>query len=144
MKRALLTTTSVVAFALAGALSAQTTGTYSGSTGAGQSSSQQGEKKEVTLRGCVEQAGSEYMLKTDKKKNVELITSEDLKPHVGHTVKVMGSWDTAADKSEAAGGAHEGTGGHQESAEHKGKEHHFKVSSLEMVSEQCTTQSPAK
>jgi hypothetical protein len=142
MKRALLTTTSVVAFALATALSAQT-GTYGGSTQESQSTAEKG-TKETTVTGCIEQSGSEYMLKT-KKGNAELETTEDLKPHVGHTVKVHGSWDKAADKSEAAGGSHDTSAGHQESAEHKGmKEHHFKVSSVEMVSEQCTVQSSAK
>ena len=143
MKRVLLTTTSLLAFALASALSAQT-GSYGGSSQAGQSTAEKGTKKETTVTGCIEQSGSEYSLKT-KKGMAELETTEDLKPHVGHTVKVHGSWDKAADKSEAAGGSHDTSAGHQESAEHKGmKEHHFKVSSVEMVSEQCTVQTSAK
>lgn len=104
---------------------------------------------EKTLTGCVaqEQGENEFMLRTGSKRNIELETSEDLKPHVGHTVKVTGTWDLAADKSEAKGGADamghkdmEGKEGaeHKEMGEHKGmREHHFKVSKLEMVSETC-------
>jgi hypothetical protein len=136
MRRVLLTTTCLMAFAIAG--TAQTSDPYGGSSSATASKQQPDAKKEVTLRGCVEQTGTEYMLKTEQKKNVELETSEDLKPHVGHTVKVSGSWDTAADKSEAQGTGHDASGEHHEAAEHKGmKEHHFKVDKLEMVSEQC-------
>lgn len=102
-----------------------------------------GMKGEKTLTGCVSQeAGSnEFMLKSGAKRNIELESAEDLKAHVGHTVKVKGTWDMEGDKSEMAGGAD--AMGHKdmdkkEGMEHKGmKEHHFKVSSLEMVSDSC-------
>jgi hypothetical protein len=130
MKRALLTVTYLVAFGLVSASSAQ-------STGASNQSSSQHTKKEVTLSGCVQQMGDEFMLQTSQKKNVELETTEDLKPHVGHTVKVTGDWDKAADKNDAHAGSST-TGAHNEAAEHQGaKEHHFKVSKIAMVSDTC-------
>ena len=106
--------------------------------------SNQKQTKEHTLQGCVQQSGDEFMLQTGKRKDVELMSTEDLKPHVGHTVKVTGMWDRTADKDEAAGKGHEG---HEtaagEATEHRGmKEHHFKVSKLEMVSESCTATTP--
>jgi hypothetical protein len=144
MKRTLLQTACLVTFALMSA-SAQTSYPAGGTAGANQSTPQSNTKKEVTLRGCVEQTGDEYLLKTRRLKNVELETSEDLKPHVGHLVKVTGSWDREADKSEAAGMGHEEHGEHHEAAEHKGmKEHHFKVSKLEMVADKCGEAPAAK
>lgn len=104
---------------------------------------------EKTLTGCVSQepGENEFMLKTGMRRNVELETTEDLKPHVGHTVKVTGMWDKDADKAEAGGGAdamgHKDMAGKSESTskeagEHKGmREHHFKVTKLDMVSETC-------
>jgi hypothetical protein len=144
MKRTLRQTACLVALALMSA-NAQTAYPSGGTAGANQSTQQSDTKKEITLRGCVEQTGDEYMLKTRRMKNVELETSEDLKPHVGHMVKVTGSWDRAADKSEAAGTAHEEHGEHHEAVEHKGmKEHHFKVSKLEMLADTCTEAPAAK
>jgi hypothetical protein len=99
-----------------------------------------GQGTETALQGCVKQSGDEYTLVTSKHKNVELESTDDLKPHVGHTVKVMGMWDKAADKSEAAGKGHEGqeTAGTEAKEHHGAKEHHFKVSTLEMVSDSCS------
>jgi hypothetical protein len=100
--------------------------------------------KEHTIQGCIQQSGDEFMLQTGKRKDIELSSTGDLKAHVGHTVKVTGMWDRSADKSEAAGQGHEG---HEsaagEAAEHHGmKEHHFKVSNVQMVSDTCTATTP--
>jgi hypothetical protein len=100
--------------------------------------------KEHTIQGCIQQSGDEFMLQTGKHKDIELISTGDLKAHVGHRVKVTGMWDRSADKSEAAGQGHEG---HEsaagEAAEHHGmKERHFKVSNVEMVSDTCTATTP--
>lgn len=99
--------------------------------------------KKMSMRGCIEQSGDEYMLKTKSAKNVELMSTEDLKPHVGHMVKVTGAWDKSMDKqhdtaemdhtSMPNGQAKGDMKGHME-----GKEHHFKVSNMEMISETCT------
>src|SRR6185369_11660332 len=47
--------------------------------------------KQTTMTGCVSEKDGTYML-TDKKhpNGVELMSSEDLKPHVGHKVSVTG------------------------------------------------------
>ena len=100
--------------------------------------------KEHTIQGCIQQSGDEFMLQTGKRKDIELESTGDLKAHVGHTVKVTGMWDRSADKSEAAGQGHEGhESAATEAKEHHGmKEHHFKVSNVEMVSETCTASTP--
>lgn len=100
--------------------------------------------KEHTVEGCIQQSGDEFMLQTGKRKDIELESTGDLKAHVGHTVKVTGMWDRAADKSEAAGQGHEGhESAAAETKEHHGmKEHHFKVSNVQMVSDTCTASAP--
>lgn len=66
--------------------------------------------KEKTVSGCVMDHGGKYML-MDKKhpEGVELNTSEDLKPHVGHKMSFTGSMDGSA----------------------------MKVSSMKMISDKC-------
>ena len=121
---------------------AQTTGSSATSSGSQTttttttktSSQKSGAAKERTLTGCVAAGNeaNEYVL-THGKKKVELVSTEDLKPHVGHTVKVTGNWTTEAkEKQEMGGGAEKG--------EHKEKagERHFKVDKVDMVSDTCT------
>jgi hypothetical protein len=55
---------------------------------------------------------------------------------VSDTVKVTGTWDKAADKSEAAAGSHDPSAA--QAGEPKAKEHHFKVDKIDMVSDTCT------
>lgn len=110
--------------------------------------------KNRMLRGCIEASGDEFMLKTrGGRKQIELMSSEDLKPHVGHMVKVTGAWDRSADKKEMAGMGHDekaekgekGEMKHDEMAEHKGKmEHHFKVATMDMISETCKMEKSTK
>ena len=142
MKRALLCLTAMCLFSLMGVAQTQnTTAEKKATHHAGMKADKGGEK---TLTGCVAQepGENEFMLKTGGKRNIELETTEDLKPHIGHTVKVTGTWDMAADKAEAKGdhAAMEKKEGadHNEMGEHKGmKEHHLKVTRMEMVSETC-------
>lgn len=48
--------------------------------------------KEKTLIGCVIEKGGKYILVDEKHPDgVQLITSEDLKPHVGHKMNFTGS-----------------------------------------------------
>jgi hypothetical protein len=52
--------------------------------------------KESQLTGCLakDPSGSGYMLTNGKyKKGVEVKSSEDLSAHVGHEVKLMGTWE---------------------------------------------------
>jgi hypothetical protein len=100
--------------------------------------------KEHTLQGCVQQSGDDFMLQTGKRKDIELISNEDLKAHIGHTVKVTGIWDRSADRSEASGKGHEGheTAAAKAGEHHEMKERHFRVSKVEMVSDSCTATTP--
>lgn len=109
----------------------------------GQSSN--GENK--TLTGCLSGPNDEgaYVLKTGRK-SVEVGGTDDLKAHVGHQVKLSGTW--------ARSGSEIGEREENESAEHNHKaqareagekhekseasERHFKVTGVTMVSETCT------
>jgi hypothetical protein len=83
--------------------------------------------KQMTITGCIAEKNGKYMLKNKKHpEGVELMSSDDLKPHVGHKVSVTGmmqgdsamSGDKMSNDSMAMSG--------------------FKVTSMKMVSEQCT------
>jgi hypothetical protein len=116
---------------------AQTSGSSATSSGTQTTTQESGKKsgaaKEKTLTGCVAAGdeANEYVL-THGSKKVELVSKEDLKPHVGHTVKVTGNWTTEAAEKQMSGGA--------EKSEHKEKagERHFKVDKVDMVSDSCT------
>ena len=95
--------------------------------------------KEVTVKGCIEQSGNDFVLKGKRNHNIELISSEDLKPHVGHTVKVTGTWTTEAAEASGAGAMPESDKNSAAASGHKeGKEKHLRVSNVEMVAETCT------
>lgn len=141
MKKALCILTALFAISWA---SAQT-----GSSGQGQpggssdqssmSSSKQGTekgtkkaaKKETTLTGCLSGPNAEgnYELQHGAKK-VEVSSSEDLKAHVGHTVKLHGSYVKAAamEKKEA---------GEKGEAKAGKAERHFNATSIDHVSDTC-------
>lgn len=95
--------------------------------GANDSSHPKTEAKALT--GCLGGPNSEgaYTLKTGSKR-VEVGGSADLKKHVGHEVKLTGTWAKASDIGE------------KETSSEKGekKEHHFKVDSIEHVSDSCS------
>jgi len=115
--------------------SATSSGTQSTTTGS-QSTKKAGAAKEKTLTGCIE-AGSEaneYVLKTgSSKKPIELMSSEDLKAHVGHTVKVTGKWSSEASEKKEMGGSSSEQAEHKEAA----GAHHFMADKVEMVSDTC-------
>src|SRR5690349_11701141 len=113
MKRTLvcLAATSLFAlgsFAQTSESSAATSGTQTTTkTTTKTSSKKAGAAKERTLTGCVAAGdeANEYVL-THGKRKIELVTTEDLKPHLGHTVKVTGNWTTEEkEKQEMGGGA---------------------------------------
>lgn len=122
-------------------LSAAQAGSTSGSTGSAQAgaSDQATEKKAApkkgaggaTLTGCLSGPNDEgaYELKSGKKE-VEVGGLDDLSKHVGHKVRLHGSWTkSGADIGE------------KESSESKGKEEkgerHFKVASIDHISDTC-------
>jgi hypothetical protein len=140
MKKTLFCLAATCMFAVSGLAQTGSSATSSGTqatTTEQQSTSKKAQStKEKTLTGCIE-AGSEaneYVLKTgSSKKPIELISSDDLKPHVGHTVKVTGNWSSeASEKKEMGGGTEQGQ--HKEAA---GKRH-FKAEKVDMVSDTCT------
>lgn len=87
----------------------------------------------ATLTGCLSGPNSEgvYELKHGKK-TAEVGGLDDLSKHVGHEVKLHGSWAKSGseigEKEEAKGG--------KEGKEEKG-ERHFKVSSIDMIADSC-------
>lgn len=147
--------------AVAAALSAQS------STATQSSSTAKSNDKSATLTGCLSGPNDEgaYMLKTGRH-SVEVGGSDDLKAHVGHEVKLSGSWASsgsaigereenesaehgkagtaeAGEKAEAnEAGEHHGKAEANEAGEHHGKseahERHFKVSSVAMVADTCS------
>lgn len=77
-------------------------------------------KGEKTLKGCVQSQNGSYMLEEHGGKMVNLSSSQDLAAHVGHTVKVHGSYATS--DSAATSGSSAKT---------------FNVSSVDAVSDTC-------
>ena len=61
--------------------------------------------KEKTVRGCIVQQASDFYLQPvkGKKELIKLSSSEDLKPHIGHEVKVTGTESKIAASSGASG-----------------------------------------
>jgi len=70
--------------------------------------------KTTTLTGCISSADGTYKLTNGRhRKGVEVSSSQDLKPHVGHKVKLSGSWEKS------------------------GTMKAFKADKLDMISETC-------
>jgi hypothetical protein len=146
MKKSLLCLAATCMFAMSGLAQTGSSATSSSGTQTTTSDQQSTSKKshgakEKILTGCLEAGseGNEYVLKTAKGKNIELISSEDLKPNVGHTVKITGKWSSeASEKKEMGGGS--------EQAQHKeaAGERHFKADKVESVSDTCTVGKTAK
>lgn len=78
---------------------------------------------EKTLKGCVESENGQYELQTKKGKEVAL-TGQDVAAHVGHEVKVKGTWEKGNMSNTSQGGT-------------MGAERAFNVTSLKMVSDTC-------
>lgn len=95
--------------------------------------------KETSLKGCLSGPNAEgaYVLKTAKGHAFEVGGNDQLKSHVGHEVKLTGTWaksgseigeNEAAEKNETS-----------ETGEHHGvAERHFKVSNIQHVSDSCS------
>jgi hypothetical protein len=140
MRRILAIFTIVFAFTL---LSAAQTGGASGSSGGQAGTDEHAAHKKgggaATLTGCLSGPNDEgvYDLKSGKR-TVEVGGLEDLSKHVGHEVKLHGSW---AKSGSEIGEKKEGNEA-AESAEKKGgkgekSERHFKVASIDHISDTC-------
>jgi hypothetical protein len=93
-----------------------------------------------TLTGCLSGPNDEgaYLLTNAKGKKIEVGGSDDLKAHVGHEVKLTGTWA----KSGAEIGENEKN--EKDEAAEKGEKHekgemerHFKVTKIDHVSDTC-------
>jgi hypothetical protein len=142
MRRILAIFTFVFAFTL---LSAAQTGGASGSSGAQAGTDEHAAHKKGggggTLTGCLSGPNDEgvYDLKSGKR-TVEVGGLDDLSKHVGHEVRLHGSWAKSGSEigeKEAAGGSES-----KEGKEEKG-ERHFKVASIDHVSDTCKAASGA-
>ena len=95
--------------------------------------------KQSTVKGCLSGPNNEgaYVLKTAKGHAFEVGGNDQLKSHVGHEVKLTGTWvksgsqigeNESAEKNEKS-----------EAGEHHGvAERHFKVSDIQHVSDTCS------
>ena len=85
--------------------------------------------KKMTMTGCVSEKDGKYML-TDKKHpdGLELMSSQDLKPHVGHKISVTGMMESAMSGDSMAKDSMA-----KDSMAMSG----FKVTSMKMVSDHC-------
>jgi hypothetical protein len=84
----------VLACCTAAIASPQDNGSASDSTTKQSDSMKSG--KSMTWVGCIAEKDGKYVLQNAKHPDgVELDTTEDLKPHVGHKVKIMGSMETS-------------------------------------------------
>jgi hypothetical protein len=112
--------------------------------------SQSSEGKAASITGCLSGPNDEgaYVLKT-KTHSVEVGGTDELKKHVGHEVKLTGSWaksgseigeNESAEKHEAAE-KHEGMekkeAGEKGEA-HGGHERHLKVDKIDHIATSCT------
>jgi hypothetical protein len=103
-----------------------------------------------TVTGCLSGPNSEgaFILKPLKGRAFEVGGSDQLKSHVGHTVKVTGTWA----KSGAEIGENEAnekverheTGEKSENAHRDVAEKHFKVSDIQHVADSCSQPGPVK
>ncbi len=82
--------------------------------------------KQMSMTGCVSEKDGKYML-TDKKhpNGIELMSSEDLKPHIGHKISVTGMMED---------GSMSGDGMSKDNMAMAG----FKVNTMKMVSDHCS------
>ncbi len=145
MKRLVMLLAFCVAFSLTGMAqygSSSAQGT-SGSSSSDQGTSSKKSKKaagetgakEHTVTGCLSGPNDEgaYVLTNGRyKKGLEVGGNDELKGHVGHEVKLTGTWASASDIGEKEGKS-EAKGEKSEA-----KEKHFKVSKIEHISDTCT------
>ena len=134
MRKIFAVLTMVFAFTF---LSAAQTGGASGQAGTDEHAASKKGGGGATLTGCLSGPNSEgaYELK-NRKRSIEVGGLDDLSKHVGHEVKLHGSWAKSGseigEKENEAAEKKEG----KEGKEEKG-ERHFKVTSIDHVSDTC-------
>lgn len=90
--------------------------------------SNQAEKSEKKLKGCVQAQGGQYSLETKKGKEIAL-TGQDVSAHAGHEVELKGNWENGGSAGMSQSSA--GTAG--------GKT--FNVTDVKMISDSCSGKS---
>ena len=106
--------------------------------------------KKMSMKGCIMEKDGKYMMMSKQHPDgVELMSSEDLKPHVGHRVKVQGTMEKMDTLSAAAMKSDDKTDSNDkiktnDSMKSDDKMKHegmgmmeIKVSSMKMMSEHC-------
>jgi hypothetical protein len=92
--------------------------------------------KQMTMTGCVAEKDGKYILKDKKHPDgVELMSSDDLKPHVGHKVSVTGMMQ--GDSAMAGDKMSKDNMSKDSMAKDNMAMSGFKVTSMKMVSEKC-------
>lgn len=83
-----------------------------------------------TMVGCLSgpNAEGQFTLQAGKGKEFQISSSQDLKPHVGHKVKVTGTWEKAEASADASS---------TEKKEHQHGGKHLKVSNIEHMADTC-------
>ncbi|HKW75960.1 MAG TPA: hypothetical protein VJN64_10595 [Terriglobales bacterium] len=101
-------------------------------------------KKGNTLTGCLSGPNDEgaYLLKRKgSSKEIEVGGSDELSKHVGHEVRLHGSWAKSGEEV----GEKEGSEKNEASEGKKGEmERHFKVASIDHISDTCSAAGAAK
>lgn len=88
----------------------------------------QAEKSEKKVKGCVQSQGGQYSLQTRKGKEVAL-TGQDVSAHVGHEVELKGNWENG------------GNAGMSQSSSGSAGEKTFNVTDVKMISDSCSGKS---
>ena len=115
--------------------------TASAQSQSGSASSQTGNSNSQTnVTGCLSGPNAEgaYVLKSNKGRAFEVGGNDQLKQHVGHTVRLTGSWA----KSGSEIGENESAEKNEKSErkEHHGvAERHFKVTDIQHISDSCSS-----
>ncbi|HZR65969.1 MAG TPA: hypothetical protein VFA85_12520 [Terriglobales bacterium] len=99
-----------------------------GQTSDQNSSTQNQDNGERKIKGCVQSQGGQYVLETKKGKQVAL-AGQDVSAHVGHEVKLTGTWQNGSSMSATS------------SSNGSGAEKTFNVTNVKMVSESCSGKS---
>lgn len=92
--------------------------------------------KESSMTGCLGGPNAEgaYLLTNGRyRKGLEVGGMDDLKGHVGHKVKLTGTWAKSGSE----------IGETEPKGEKEGMEKHFKVSKVGMIADTCTAPKPA-
>jgi hypothetical protein len=103
--------------------------------------------KKTTMVGCISEHDGEYLLMTQKQSSgIELISTGDLKAHVGHKVKVTGTMGNGSSIGNGArsssnampeNNAHDRTQQESSMGSHNSANGQLRVTKMKMISQSC-------